>query len=287
MEIWRTNDGSEVAVIAATWELNPKITFESLESEFRNNPTKAWRNYGSRVDMNIESAIKDPDLLLRNVNINRSHPWNPAREEFYAWFRGQAGCRYFLHFDLSKNRDATGVAMVHRERLTKRIIVDFMLRIVVRLGQNIDYARLREHFVYGVTARGFHVERVTYDQFQSDETRQVLEEKGYTTARASADKGTEAYDTLIELLLNNRLDYYSYPAFVREMQELQYNGSKYDHPRKSRTGESGSKDVADAVACATITAITYELDNPLVSPGKIRVFPGGKALNQQFDNSNF
>lgn len=288
MEIWRSKDGSEIAVVAATWEMNPKITFESLADEFKNNPVKAWRNYGSRVDANIENAIKDKDLLIRNVNPARDVPWNPARDEFFSWFRGRPGNRHFIHFDLSKNRDATGVAMCHRDRARSGVVVvDFMLRIEVPMGKNIDYAKLREKFVYGVSARGFHVELVTYDQFQSDETRQVLEEKGYKTDRASADKSPDAYDTLIELLLNGRLDYYSYPPFVREMEELNYDGSRYDHPRKSRTGAPGSKDVADAVACAAMTAIRYELENPAEPPGKLKIHRNPGYRPTYGERSNF
>jgi len=57
MEIWVSKDLSDVAVVAATWELNHKITFESLAKEFETNPTQAWRNYGSKIPKtNIEAA---------------------------------------------------------------------------------------------------------------------------------------------------------------------------------------------------------------------------------------
>ena len=59
MDVWHSPEGTEIAVIATTWELNPKITFESLADEFKRNPQKAWRNYGSVVTLNIEAAIKD------------------------------------------------------------------------------------------------------------------------------------------------------------------------------------------------------------------------------------
>lgn len=281
MEIWRSRDGSDLVVIAATWETNPKITFESLEAEFRNNPVKAWRNYGSRVDANIENAIKDPDALLRQVNTTRANPWNQAREEFFLWFRGRPGLRHFIHFDLSKSGDSTGVAMVHRDKDRKGlVVVDFMVQIEIPVGRNIDYGKLRERFVYDITSRGFYVEQVSYDQFQSDETRQVLEEKGYHTERVSADREPTAYDTLIELILGGRLDYYAYPVFIREMQELVWNGRKYDHPRKGRNGKPGTKDVADAVACASLAAIQYELTHPASHGGKLKVFQPGRQWAQ-------
>lgn len=271
MEIWRTKDGSEIAVKAATWELNPKISFESLHDDFQRNPVLAWRNFGSEVKHNLESALKDPNAVISAINRSRSLPWDEARKGVFGWFRGRAGVRYFIHFDLSKNRDATGVAMVHREA-NGTVVVDFMLRVEAEPGKNIHFAWLREHFIYDFTRRGFTIQCVTYDGFQSEETRQVLEEKGYATDYVSADRNTDAYDTLIDLLLNKRLDFYTYPIFVREMEELKLvNGIRYDHPKKTRTGLPGSKDVADAVACASWKAINHSLENPLPAPGAIRV----------------
>lgn len=271
MEIWRTKDGSEIAVKAATWELNPKITFESLADEFVRNPLQAWRNYGSEVKHNLEAALKDPNTMLAHIDRVRQIPYNFTLNTFEPWFRGRHAVRYFIHFDLSKNKDRTGVAMTHREK-SGFIVVDFMLRVDPEPGKNIHFATLRERFVYEMTRRGFHVELVTYDGFQSEETRQVLEEKGYKTDYCSADKDTDAYDTLIEQILSDRISYYNYGPFIEEMEELKLvNGVKYDHPKKTRRGTPGSKDVADAVACATLMAIRYELENPAPAPGQIRV----------------
>lgn len=271
LEIWRSKDGSEIAVKAPTWYLNPKITFESLHADFMRNPVLAWRNFGSEVKHNVEAALKDPDTMLDHLDARRQTPWDEVRNTFHGWFRGRPSTRYYIHFDLSKNRDRTGIAMVHREK-TGQVAVDFMLAVVPQPGKDINFADLRDRFVYEMTRRGFHVEMVTYDGFQSDETRQVLEEKGYRTDYCSADRNTDAYDTLIELILGGRLSYYSFPIFIAEMEELKLvNGIKYDHPKKNRQGKPGSKDVADAVACSTLTAIRDELDNPKPLPGSIRV----------------
>lgn len=277
MEIWQSPDGSEIAVTAATWEMNPKITFESLAAEFQRNPVKAWRNYGSVVTLNIEAAIKDTDAVLRHANTLREDPWDAVRNRFKVWFRGRPGVRYFLHFDLSKNRDATGIGLSHRER-TGVSVVDFMHRVESVMGQDINYGKLREDYIYELTNRGFHLQLITYDGFQSVETQQVLKEKGYETDQCSADKTTEPYDTLIEQVLGQRIDYYVHPTFIRELEELKLvNGTKYDHPRKTRTGAPGSKDVTDAVACSVFRALNYELENPLPAAGRMVVISGVRS----------
>lgn len=277
MEIYRSLDGSEVAIVAATWEINRKITFDSLASEFERNPTTAWRNYGSVISKTgIEAAVKRPELIALHCNTRRESPWSPARNDgrgsLKQWFQGVPGVNYYVHFDLSLRRDATGVAMVHREK-DGIIRVDFMLRVVVPPNEDINFADLRQ-FVYDFSSRGFRVRKVTYDQFQSEETRQILTEKGYETGRESADKDLLAYTTLIELMLVEppRIDYYMYEPFLEEMEDLKLvKGRKYDHPKKSRFGKKmGSKDVTDAVACATVSAIKCEMDDP-EHPSVIRV----------------
>jgi hypothetical protein len=274
MHVWRSPDGSEVAVLAATWEVHHKVTFESLEPEFRANPAKAWRNYGSLVSYNLEAALP-PGAIQAAQNPAHESPFDIARDKFFEWFRGLAGRRYFLHYDLSVRRDATGIALVHRE-YDGSIVVDWMYRHVIPEGTTINFAKMRE-YAYQLTAKGFAIEEITYDQFQSEETRQVLEEKGYHTDRESADKNTVAYDTLVELVLttapgNRRIDYYPYPPFLQEMEELKrVNGIKYDHPKKNKHGGPGSKDVADAVACATKRAIIWHLENGMEAPGMVRV----------------
>lgn len=275
MEIFHSRDGSELVVVAATWEMNPKITFESLAPEFRKDPGKAWRNYGSKVKWSVEGALKDPSLVFNKVNQNRVLPWDFALDTFIPSFRGLPGKKYFLHFDLSKNRDRTGIGLVHRERVLgkDKTVVDLMLGIEAKPGRNIDFADLRQRFVYDLTARGFHIELITFDGFQSEETRQVLESKQYVTDYESSDKSTEPYDTLIETLTSDTLDYYNYPIFLTEFSEIRLiNGVKYDHPKKFKNGKRGTKDVSDAVACATNRAVKYARENVEEDPGQIKVF---------------
>lgn len=274
METWRTEDGSEVAVIAATWELFGKITFESLADEFKRNPVKAWRNYGSVVNLSAEAAIRDTEAVLRHVDTSRESPWDEVRRAYKPWFRGHPHTRYFLHVDLSQNRDATGLALCHREK-TGRVVLDFMHRVTAGMGADINFADLRERFIYPLANLGFHLQLITFDRFQSVEMMQILQEKGYETELLSVDRTMEPYDTLIELVLAgpSRISYYVHPVFVRELEELRLvDGRKYDHPRRSRTGQPGSKDLSDAVAGAVSSCLRYEMENPAVHVGRLSIF---------------
>jgi hypothetical protein len=264
VEIHKTLDGSELAVVAATWELNPRVSFQSLSAELRANPQKFWRNFGSRVGAGATNlAIKDPQQVIQHINLSRTDPWNYVHNRFFEHIRGVPDRRYFMHFDLAKNKDTAGVACVHREP-TGVVVVDFMYGHRAEPGKTIIFAELRQ-YLYDLHVRGFVIVKATYDQWQSEETRQILEGQGFATDQCSADRTTGPYDTLIEMLLTDRLDYYNYAQFIREMQQLRSDGIKYDHPKH------GTKDVSDAVACATWTAINDSLENPVEAPGVLVV----------------
>jgi hypothetical protein len=266
--------------VAATWELNPRVSFQSLSGELRGNPTKFWRNFGSRVGAGASNlAIKDPEEVLRHLNLRHLDPWNYTHNRFYEHVRGRPDRRYYMHFDLAKNKDTAGVACVHREP-TGVVVVDFMYGHRAKPGQVIVFAELRQ-YLYDLHARGFLIHMATYDQWQSEETRQILEGQGFKTDLCSADRTTGPYDTLIEMLLTDRLDYYNYPQFIRELQQLRTDGLKYDHPK------NGTKDVTDAVACATWTAINDALENPVEGPGVLVVHrqPQTRRYRERYEKS--
>lgn len=256
--------------MAATWELNPKVTFDSLRQEFIRNPVLAWMNYGSVLlrSQGVLKALRDPMLMERHVSKYRRHPWDPVVEAFVSTFRGVPGRKYFVHIDLSKNRDATGVAMVHREPGTNLWVTDFMLFLQPAQGKEIDIAAVRKTFVVDLRdKRGFDICGVSYDGWQSEESLQTLTKLGFAASYVSVDRTKAPYDTLIGLISEGKLDYYDYPPFLQQMRELELvRGLKYDHPRKSADGSPGRKDVSDAVAAATFNGLAYERDNPEAAP---------------------
>jgi hypothetical protein len=256
IEIYRSEGGAELAVVAATWHLNPKTTFESLQLQFERDPDQAWRNYGSVLKRGQSNALKDPTMAARLANRERVHPWDEATDSFASWFRGVPGYEYFIHIDLAKNHDRAGIALGHRARGSTRVVVDFMAGVAGKNGRDIQIADIRSTYIYGLTDRGFHIKHVSYDQWQSLESVQELTKRGYAVEEMSADKTMAPYDTLYELLRAGNLDYYLYPLFVKEIQALKRYPKKYDHPK------GGSKDVSDAVACVCQAIVQDEIDNP-------------------------
>lgn len=98
--------------------------------------------------------------------------------------------------------------------------------------------------------RGFVISRVTFDQFQSSDSMQILEATGIPTQRVSVDRDETAWRTLRDLIYEGRI---SLPASALLEDELlglkKLLNGKIDHPAL------GSKDVADAVAGSVLGAL--------------------------------
>jgi hypothetical protein len=266
IEVYRSADGSKLAVIAATWHLNPKVTFAGLASEFERDEALAWRNYACIVKGGVDTdALRDKEVINRHANRSRLHPWDEENQEFYSWFRPDPGAEYYVHIDLAKNHDSAGIALGHIDRRRGVIVIDLMHAVRSMNGRDIQIADVRKTFVYDLTARGFHIACVSYDQWQSLESQQQLASRGYKVIEKSADKTKEPYDTLIDLIKTASIDYYLHPQFVREMQKLKKFDRKYDHPA------DGSKDVSDAVACVCSNLLENELENPYTGSCKLTV----------------
>ncbi len=171
-----------------------------------------------------------------------------------------------VHIDTSVNHDATGICIGHiagtidvikrdgegREYIESapEIYIDFMLRVVPPSGNDIIMSDIRS-LLYSFMDHGFNFGLLTTDQFQSVEMRQYFElQKGVKTELLSVDRTTDPYRELRSALYENRISFYKYDPFIKEMQRVIHDKikNKIDH----LPGES--KDCTDAVA-----AVTYSL----------------------------
>jgi hypothetical protein len=189
----------------------------------------------------------------------------------------------FVHVDLGLRRDGCGLAMVHcRPSPDRPEEPDVWADVVVRLtagqgggpldpppyqggGQGggfslgtrdsglatseIDFSRVRE-LINDLRRRGYHITQVSFDGWQSVDSRQILRRQGFRTALVSVDRDLGPYETLKELINTGRLHFPRYAPLLRELSRLELvAGRKVDHPR------GGSKDCADALAAATSEAL--------------------------------
>ena len=116
--------------------------------------------------------------------------------------------------------------------------------------------------------------KLTYDIFNSEESRQILEELGFNVGYLSVDRNDKPYLDLVEILYEKRLKLYDYPILRYELLNLLHDRArrKVDHPKvvtdagfvdydgKGNDGATGtrvgSKDVADSLCGAVQNALS-------------------------------
>jgi hypothetical protein len=178
-----------------------------------------------------------------------------------------------MHGDLAVTGDRAGIAMAHvvrkeefesivtlenGEQTTVRemrpiVKVDFVFSFESAKGENppreiqIRWARELAH---ELKKRGFRIKRFTFDGFESRDSMQILEKSGVESKKVSTDRSNEPWRNLMDVMYDGRLIAKHRDLLVDELLGLTLlpNG-KVDHPRL------GSKDEADALACAVFGAV--------------------------------
>ena len=129
------------------------------------------------------------------------------------------------------------------------ITVELMAQITPPPGGEIDLAQVRS-FILALRERGFVIGGVSYDGYQSADSRQILQRRGLPVKIISVDRDMARYQMLRELAHEGRLRLYHYKPFLEEAAQLEViRQQRVDHPR------GGSKDVTDAVAGAVSEAL--------------------------------
>jgi hypothetical protein len=265
-------------------EIVELITNENLievpvayQNNFRLNPVKALRDLAG-----IPPAAEDPFISLVDRVDNARDRWierygneSPVgqsimRPQFASWFKVENDPRRrAVHVDLaySANGDALGMAMGHIREMVELdgerkpyIVFDMLLRMKAAPGTEIMLAEVRRIIYELKEDRGFRIEKVSYDGFESTDTIQQLQKRRYEAEKISVDRTTLPYEDLRDALYENRIEFPPYKCIlgyensdvveiaVQELIALQDTGKKIDHP------PDGSKDVADAMAgvCYTL-----------------------------------
>lgn len=186
----------------------------------------------------------------------------------------------FIHIDQSTTNDSTGFASSYIDRyITDKktgiqlpiVVTDLLLRINPPKAPNhISIAKVRNFVFYMRDILGLNIGLVTYDQFQSSDSRQILSENGINVGYLSVDRTDEQYLALCNLFYEHRIRIYDYSPAQKELFELiHYRGlHKVDHP------STGSKDVCDAWCGSVWNALqsspTVTVSDSLgISPSKI------------------
>lgn len=160
----------------------------------------------------------------------------------------------FVHIDLAVSGDSAGLCIGtvdsfievdrgDRTEILPHIWIDGTLEIKPPKGGEIQFWKIRE-VLYALKKLGMNIKWVTFDQFQSVDSMQMLKQAGYTVGRQSVDITTGPYDMTKNALYDKRLSLPKHKKLSHELATIEKDvkKNKIDHPANS------SKDVSDALA---------------------------------------
>jgi len=288
------------AVQLPTWEVNPLLTKADFKYALGRNYRRTMRDFGATPQGVIESFWSDPDYLEENVcqscrgcpiyknrsvnsDIYACYDYEDCKANMYLgngqfrdWSHPKPDREYFMHFDLSYNKDRTSFSMSHIESYIDIKLDgfelqeikkkdgeitdsnDFMEKAIIEVdlvgfispssqrdgnlikNGEIYYDGIYKHIIVGLRNKGFHFGKITFDQFQSLTMRQRLTDDGIEVDLLSLDRNDEVPITAKVAITENRVFYPYNRVLCDEARHLKYiKGKKVDHIRKK------TKDVID------------------------------------------
>lgn len=188
----------------------------------------------------------------------------------------------YVHIDLAVTGDRVGIAMVRFDGLQEIarssggsemlpvVSVEMACSIEPDAGNEIDLAEIRMWVKQLRDIFGYPIKAVTYDSYQSTESRQQWKKQGMKTGAVSVDRTSAPYKQLRDAINDTRIKFYEQPVLVNELFELEYDATKdkIDHP------VHGGKDVADAV-CGAYTTLLERRASWLVVAGDDKAHADG------------
>ena len=120
--------------------------------------------------------------------------------------------------------------------------IDFAVGIKAPKGQEVNLGKVQDFIEYLIKKCNYPVASISADQFQSKQTLQNLENKGFDTEYISVDRSRDPYLFLRYLIHNKQIMIAKNEELKTELRRLRDDGKKIDHPINYR------KDIADAVA---------------------------------------
>ena len=114
---------------------------------------------------------------------------------------------------------------------------DFAVGITAPKGQEVPLYKIQD-FIEWLVKIGYPIASVSADQFQSKQTLQNLQVKGFETENISVDKTRDPYLFLRQLVSNKQIVVPKNEYLKGELKHLRDDGKKVDHPVGCFTGDT-------------------------------------------------
>jgi hypothetical protein len=260
-----------------------------LRDDFVRDPEGATRDIIGRSTRSLSPFITKRSAIHEAVDLWRqgNHPdivehMNTVTEYGLPRINPNAYCKNpskprYVHIDLSSTGDRCGIAMLRYDGVAEMTrsngvverlptgVIELAISIEPDLKDPIDIAEVRAWVRKLKTEYGYPIRVVSYDGWNSLESRQQWKKQGISSLIVSVDKTEVPYHNLRDALYDGRLALPPNEILIEELFRLEEDKEKkkIDHP------SDFSKDIADAVCGAYHTMLnrsstwrSEEIDNP-------------------------
>ena len=267
----------------ATWDFNPSKKQEDFADFYEVDPILAKARFECDPPYARDAFIKDPLPVLRAFDAE----FNEADEIVWAGLKAHREAasldkqhKYFIHVDLGLRHSNAALAIGHKE--DNIVVLDLIKAWIPEPDKEVSFKDI-EKFIIDLKEDGYRIGSVTYDNYQSVSSLQELQRRGITAKYKSVNRTREAYDTLKDLIYQERIDAYFDKDTIEELIGLDVvYGDRVD----ARPGMK--KDRADAVA----GAVHGVLKEPGIITGMkelgslTSLYMNQQVLDQEEENKN-
>ena len=122
-------------------------------------------------------------------------------------------------------------------RQDRMYLTDFAIGITAPKGQEVPLYKVQD-FIEWLVKIGYPIAAVSADQFQSKQTLQNLEVKGFNTENVSVDRTRDPYLFFRQLVYNKQILIPKNDYLKDECRKLRDDGKKVDHPVNCLTSDT-------------------------------------------------
>ena len=213
--------------------------------------------FESCIDESIKPLFTKSEFT---VETNNDEPYNCIQYYLNGIDFPHKECPRYMHIDIGVANDAYGIACCYKygNKIIDGVEVpeylyDFSLRIVPPAPpKRVSIDRCHQFILYMRDVLGLKIGLISFDQFQSEASRQFLTEHGFNVKYQSVDKTDTAYLYFVDCLYKQCVHFSREFAdsIQKELFDLIWyrQKSKVDHP------STGAKDRMDAVVGALYNA---------------------------------
>ena len=248
----------------ATWDFNPSKKKEDFDDFYETDPVLAKARFECDPPFARDAFIREPLPVLRSFDAEVDPDTEdiirvglkPIREVGMM----DKKHKYYIHVDLGLRHSNAALGIAHKDRDSDKIVLDLIQTWIPEADKEVNFKEI-EDFILGLRDKGYKILSVTYDNYQSVSSLQELQSKNIPAKYKSVTRTREAYDTLKDIIYQDKLDGYFDKETIEEILGLDV---VYVERVEARPGMK--KDRADAVAGA-IHGVLKE--NSIVSGMKI------------------